>query len=157
MDKEKPYGIMGLGPRWNHRDLAMLVMYRNDLGKAAKILGRTEDACRQKLYRLGLKVGVNLKKQTPQIMMVFPKEYIERRKVIIKHALPRLKKLLGKIDKLDDLSPDTVNTLSKVVRAMASLFNAIEKWETGEEMLQIWAHEVEEEGEEVDADSAGKG
>jgi len=62
--------------------------------------------------------------------------------------LPRLKKLLNKVDKLDDLSPETINALSKVVRAIAALFNAIEKWETGEEMLQIWAHEVEEEEEE---------
>ena len=150
-DEEKPYSMLGLGPSWDHRDLAILVMYRHDLKKAAEILGRSEDACRQKLYRLGLLMGVNLKKDSPQIMLVFPKEYIERRKVIIKHALPRLKKLLGKVDKLDDLSPETINALSKVVRATAALFNAIERWQTGEEMLQIWAHELEEE-EEEDAD-----
>jgi len=34
-------------------------------------------------------MGVNLKKNSPQIMLVFPKEYIERRKEIIKKVLPR--------------------------------------------------------------------
>ncbi len=85
-DEEKPYSMMGLGPSWNHRDLAILVMYRHDLKKAAEILGRSEDACRQKLYRLGLLMGVNLKKDSPQIMLVFPKEYIERRRARVKES-----------------------------------------------------------------------
>ena len=149
-DEEKPYGMLGLGPSWSHKELALLVLNRHDLSKAAEILGRTEEACRLKLYRLGLAMGVNLKKQTLQIMLVFPREQIERRKAVIKQVLPRFRKLLEKIDKLDDLSPETVNALSKVVRALAALLNAVEKWETGEEMLQIWAHEVEDEEEEDD-------
>ena len=162
-DEEKPYGMLALEPTWRawtHKEIAILVANRADLDKAAKILGRTKESCSKKLYRLGLLMGVNLKKESAKIMMVFPKEYVDRRKAIIKQAMPRLKKLLRKVDKLEDLDPETINSLSKVVRAMASLFNAVEKWESGEEMLKIWAHEVEEEeGEELeDAPSkSGKG
>ena len=148
LDEEKPYSMMGLGPSWSHKELALLVLNRHDLSKAAEILGRTEEACRLKLYRLGLAMGVNLKKASPQIMLVFPREQIESRKAVIKQVQPRLKKLLDKIDKSDELAPETVNDLAKVVRALAALLTALEKWQTGEEMLQIWAHEVEEEDDD---------
>ena len=62
LGEEKPYGMLGLGSSWSHREIAVLVLHRFDLGKAAEVLGRSEEACRLKLYRLGLAMGVNLKK-----------------------------------------------------------------------------------------------
>ena len=61
--------------------------------------------------------------------------------------LPRLKKLLDKVDKADDLVPEIINDLAKIVRAIAALFNVLEKWQTGEEMLEIWRGEIEEDAE----------
>jgi len=57
------------------------------------------------------------------------------------------KKLLEKVDKADDLEPENINDLAKIVRATAALFNSMEKWQTGEEMLEIWRGEIEEDAE----------
>ncbi len=42
---------------------------------------------------------------------------------------------------VEDLAPKTINDLAKIVRATAALLNALEKRETGEEMLEIWKDE----------------
>jgi len=70
-------------------------------------------------------------------LVVFPQPQIDRRKEVIRQSLPRLKTLLLKIDKAEDLTPENMNDLAKIVRAMAALFNAVEKWETGEELLEM--------------------
>jgi len=61
--------------------------------------------------------------------------------------------LLAKVDRTRKLTPKNIKDLATNVRATAALLNALEKWETGEELLEIWHVEEEEEIEE-DADSA---
>ena len=58
-----------------------------------------------------------------------------------------MKKLLDKVDKAEYLAPEIINDLAKIVRAIAALFNAMEKWQTGEEMLEIWRGEIAEDTE----------
>ena len=136
LGEEKPYGMLGLGDRWTHKELAILVMNRHDLDKAAELLGRTRESCKKKLYRLGISLRVNVEKKPPPIMMIFPREQIDRRKVVVKQVLPRLKKLLKQIDKSNELVPENINDLAKVVRAVAALLNAVERWQTGDACMQ---------------------
>ena len=79
--------------------------------------------------------------------MVFPRPQIDLRRAVVKQVMPRLKKLLDKVDKADDIAPENINDLAKIVRAIAALFNSMEKWQTGEEMLEIWRGEIEEDAE----------
>jgi len=151
--EEKPYSMMARGMHacWTNREVAVLVENRHDLDKAAKLLGRTREACRKELQRLGLSKTGQKGKNSVAVVMVFPEAQIDLRRAVVKQVLPRLKKLFDKIDKADELAPETINDLAKIVRATAALLNALEKWETGEEMLEIWRAEEEEE----DADQPG--
>jgi len=138
--EEKPFSMMGRGPSWVHKEIAVLVENRDDLDKAAKLLGRSRAACQKQLERLGL----SILRQKGKIFLVFPERQIDCRRAVVKQVMPRLKTLLEKIDKTEDLTPETISDLAKIVRAMATLFNALEKWQTGEEMLEIWKGEVKE-------------
>jgi|GEM_PF-4327404 len=147
--EEKPFSMMARGPRWTHKDIAVLVQHRDDLDKAAKFLGRSREACKKELQRLGLSLGGTIEKNSGVVVMVFPGPQIDLRRTVVKEVLPRLKLLLEKNDKAEDLTPETINDLAKIVRSMAALFNALEKWQTGEEMLEIWRGEVKEEPEDA--------
>jgi len=122
------------GMRWTHKEIAILVENRHDLDRVAELLGRTKEACRKELERLGLsKIG-----HSEKFLVVFPQPQIDRRKEVIRQSLPRLKTLLMKIVKQrEDLTPENMKDLAKIVRAMAALFNAVEKWETGKELLEM--------------------
>ena len=63
LPEEKPYSMLARGPRWTHRDIAVLVRYRDDLDKAARLLGRTREACKKQLQRLGLSLGGTIEKK----------------------------------------------------------------------------------------------
>ncbi len=143
----KSYSMLARGPRWTHKDIAVLVQYRDDLEKAARLLGRTREACKKQLQRLGLSLGGTIEKNSGVVVMVFPRSQIDLRRTVVKQVMPRLKKLLAKVDKADDLAPENINDLAKIVRAIAALFNAMEKWQTGMEMLEIWRGEIEEDAE----------
>jgi len=52
--EEKPFSLMG-GRRWK-QEIALLVEHKHDIPKVAKLLERTEDACRQKLKDLGISI-----------------------------------------------------------------------------------------------------
>lgn len=132
---------MARGPRWKNQEVAILVENRHDIKKAARLLGRTEGACYKQLQRLGFS---KIRQRKNLVVMVFPRQQIDLRRAIVEQVLPRLKKLLDKIDKAEDLAPESINDLAKIVRATAALFNALEKWETGEEMLEIWRGGAEE-------------
>ena len=53
LDEEKPFSLMG-GRRWKQEEIALLVENKHDIKKVAKLLERTEEACRRKLKDLGI-------------------------------------------------------------------------------------------------------
>ena len=52
--EEKPFSMMGRGPYWTHKEIAVLVENRHDLDRASELLGRSRAACQKQLERLGL-------------------------------------------------------------------------------------------------------
>ena len=41
--------MLARGPRWTHKDIAVLVQHRDDLDKAVNILDRSREACKKEL------------------------------------------------------------------------------------------------------------
>jgi len=152
LGEEQRFGIMARGRyrSWSHKDIAILVENRHNLEKAAKLTGRTIEACKKKGQRLGfsMSLGGTSEKNQHTIVMVFPRKQIERRRAIIQQTLSPLKELLSKVERTKKLTPRNIKDLARIVRATASLLSALEKWETGEEMLEMW--KVEEEEEDAD-------
>ena len=145
--EEKPYSMMARGPRWTNREIALLVENKHDIPKVARLLARSEEACRQELKRLGIPI-----KNVPfGTYVIFPKADADLRRQFVKRLMPKLEEAMDKCLEAKELKPEHYGHLIRMIRASAAMFNALEKWQTGAEMLDIWKVEEEEE----DADQPG--
>lgn len=141
IEEPKPYSIMARGPRWTNQEVALLVQNRHKIKKVAKVLGRSEEACRQQLKRLGIPI-----KNVPSgTYIIFPKADADLRRQLVKRLMPKLEKALDKCLKAKELKPRDYDYLIRMIRASAAMFNALEKWQTGAEMLDILKGKAEED------------
>jgi len=83
---------------------------RHDLEKAAKLTGRTIEACKKKGQRLGfsMSLGGTSEKNQHTIVMVFPRKQIERRRDVVEQALSPLRELLHQIERSKKLTPENI-------------------------------------------------
>ena len=95
-----------------------------------------------------MSLGGTSEKNQHTIVMVFPRKQIERRRAIIQQTLSPLKELLSKVERTKKLTPRNIKDLARIVRATAALLNALENWETAEEMLEIWMGGAEEDADQ---------
>jgi len=144
LDEEKPFSLMG-GRRWKQEDIALLVENKHDIKKVAKLLERTEDACRQKLKDL----GISIKNLPNRSYVIFPKPDADLRRKFVKKLMPKIEAALVRCLKAMDLKPEHYDHLIRLIRASASMFRALERWQTGAELLDIWKGEVDEELEDA--------
>lgn len=68
----------------------------------------------------------------------------------MKKLMPKIEKALDRCLKAKKLKPEHYDHLIRLIRASASMFRALEAWQTGAERLDIWKGEVEEELEDAD-------
>jgi len=148
--EDKPFSLMG-GRRWKQEEIALLVENKHNIKRVAKLLERTEEACRQKLKDL----GISIKNLPNRSYVIFPKPDADLRREFVKKLMPKIEKALDKCLKSKELKPEHYDHLIRLIRASASMFRALERWQTGAELLDIWKGEADEELE--DADQLGEG
>jgi hypothetical protein len=68
----------------------------------------------------------------------------------VKKLMPKIEKALDGCLKAREPKPEHYDHLIRLIRASASMFRALGKWQTGAELLDIWKGEVEEDLEDAD-------
>lgn len=127
-------------------EIALFVDNKHDIPKVAKVLDRTEDACRQKLKDL----GISIKNLPNRSYVIFPKPDADLRREFVKKLMPKIEQALTRCLKSKELKPEHYDHLIRLIRASASMFRALERLQTGAELLDIWKGEVDEELEDAD-------
>lgn len=143
---EKRISMMALHRRWTDSEIRILIKYRSNLKRAAKILGRSYGAVRVKWSKIRKELG--FKRETRVAYLPFPEPDLSLRKEVIERLLPRgLEVYELSFDKLKETLANRKDlTFEEHVwlnRALEGFFHWMEKWQTGKEHLEIYKDEKE--------------